>query len=619
MLVAWQGGGKREVAVPEEFSVGGVFLMVPQPLAVGTNVELLFDVPGGEVRVRGAVRHARGGHGMGVQFIHMQADSRARLHRFVQKLQKDQRAGGAEAPQNWFAANAQQLDSGEITNHHELFALMHKIYAARLTGKLQLVLGRVERQLFFDGGQLVFATSSDRSDSLGEMMMREGALTQSQFEEASELVKTGQRFGSAIAEMGVRSIEEVVVWVQRQLTQITSSVLDYPSCRYYFFDSLERNVVPEIGIPVPLGRLLLEAVRRAKDLPLGPLAEDAQLWIDLSPDPLLRFQAVELDVNERSLLAGISGATGAKEVLVRSGLPATEAAGALYALMVLGIVVSVAKTAAVDPERVRQAAPTETPRPVAQEAPPPEAAPESPEKKAFEEEIRKLLELAEKSTYYEVLGVTATSNVAQVKESFHGLARRFHPDKHMGQSELVDLLQDLMGRLTIAYKTLLDEEKRAAYDKQIAAAGAFRLGKEKTETEKTVDECLAEAKQCVRAFNFAGSILWLRKCVEMAPNEAKYQAILARSLAAVPQYRKDAEFHFKRAIELDEWNTSTYFQFGELYESMGLPWRALPLYRKILEIDPAHSKAIERLNELESKPEEPEKQSFVGRLFRRKG
>src|SRR2546423_3669983 len=259
---------------------------------------------------------------MGVQFIHMQSESRSRLHRFVQKLQRDQRTDVVEAPRDWFAGDAQPLDSGEITSHHELFALMHKIYSGRLIGKLQLVQGRVERQLFFDGGQLVFATSSDRHDSMGEMMMREGALTQSQFEEASELVKTGQRFGSAIAEMGVRSIEEVVVWVQRQLTQITSSVLDYSSCRYYFFDSLEKNVVPEIGIPVPLGKLLLEAVRRAKDLPLEHLAEDAQLWIDLSPDPLLRFQAVELNASERSLLSAISHPMGAKELLARSGVPA---------------------------------------------------------------------------------------------------------------------------------------------------------------------------------------------------------------------------------------------------------------------------------------------------------
>jgi tetratricopeptide (TPR) repeat protein len=624
MLVAWQGGGKREVAVPEEFSVGGVFLNLEQPLAVGTNVELLFDVPGGEVRLRGTVRHGRPGHGMGVQFVHMQGESRARLHRFVQKLQQEHRVDGVEAPRTWFAGDAQPLDSGEVANHHELFALMHKIYSRRLIGKLQLVLGRVERQLFFDGGQLVFATSSDWNDSLGEMMLRAGALTQSQFEEASELVKTGQRFGSAIAEMGVRSIEEVVVWVQRQLTQITSSVLDYPSCRYYFFESLEKNVVPEIGIPVPLGKLLLEAVRRATDLPLEQLADDAQLWIDLSPDPLLRFQAVELNANERALLGAISQPKAAKELLAQSGLARDQAARALYALMVLGIVVGVPKSAQAEKQPAAQpaavAAPEissapadETERP-AQQTPTTEIA----DKKEFAGEIRKLLELAEKSTYYDLLGVATTSNIAQIKESFHELARKFHPDKHMGQSELVDLLQDLMARLSIAYRTLIDDKKRALYDKQITAAGAFTLGKEKTETEKTVEECLAEAKQCVRALNYAGSILWLRKCVEMAPNEAKYQAILARSLAAVPQYRQDAIFHFNRAIELDEWNTSTYFQFGELYESMGLPWRAVPLYRKILEIDPAHSKAIEKLNELESKSETREKKSFVSRLFKKK-
>jgi len=83
--------------------------------------------------------------------------------------------------------------------------------------------------------------------------------------------------------------------VQRQLVQITASVLDYPAGRHYFFGSLERNVVPEIGIPVPLGKLLLDAVHKANDLPLDHLAEDANFGVDLSPDPLLLFQAVDLE------------------------------------------------------------------------------------------------------------------------------------------------------------------------------------------------------------------------------------------------------------------------------------------------------------------------------------
>jgi tetratricopeptide (TPR) repeat protein len=642
LLVAWQGAGKRNVSNAEEMGVGGAFLLHDQPLSPGTHVELLFDVTGGEVRARAIVRHGRAGHGMGVQFVHMGSEDRARLHRFIKALAQEHPAGSVPTPSNWFARSVLPLDSGEIKSHHELFALLNKIYAARLTGQLQLVLGRVERQLFFDGGQLVFATSSDRQDSLGEMMLREGAITQSQFEEAAELVNTGQRFGSAIAEMGIRTVDEVNGWIQRQLTQITSSVLDYPACRFYFFNSLDKNVVPEIAIPVPLGKLLLEAVRRAKDLPLDHLAADPDLRVDLSPDPLLRYQAVELNNEERRLLASISHSLCAKDLIAASGTPKEDPARALYALLVLGAVVSVpvaqpdesrtekigeaakaAQSSAQSPAQApplpstpspeRTAAVTSTP----EQANPPQAD-DSDDTKKFEEEIRALLELAGKSTYYELLRVTATSTPEQVKENFHRMARKFHPDRHMGHSEWLDLLQDLMGRLTIAYKTLFDEQKRAAYDKQIAAAGAFVLGQEKTESEATVDECLTRAKQALRARNFAGSILWLRKCVEIAPNVAKHHAMLARSLAAFPQYRQDAVRHFSLAIELDQWNTSTYFQFGELYEAMGLPWRSVPLYRRVLEIDPEHTKAIERLAALENEGDSAKpksERSFLSRLL----
>jgi tetratricopeptide (TPR) repeat protein len=631
LLVGWQGAGKRNVSNAEELGVGGVFLLVAHPLSAGTHVEMLFDVPGGEVRARAIVRHGRAGHGMGVQFVHMGSDDRARLHRFVKQLAEEDSHATVPPPSSWFERGALPLDSGEIKTHHELFALLNKIYSARLTGQLQLVLGRVERHLFFDGGQLVFATSSDRQDSLGEMMLREGALTQSQFEEAAELVKTGQRFGSAVAEMGLFTVEQLVIWVQRQLTQITSSVLDYPSGRFYFFSSLEKNVVPEIGIPVPLGKLLLEAVRRAKDLPLEHLAADADLRIGFSPDPLLRYQAVELDDTERRLLASISHPVSAKDFLATCTVPKESAARALYALLVLGAVISVPTAARPAPEKMEQpsgqashpAAPpaaTGTPEQPAAAAPEPQPPPPAEDSK-FEEEIRALLDLAGKSTYYELLGVTATSPPELVKDNFHRMARKFHPDRHMGHSEWLGLLQDLMGRLTIAYKTIVDEEKRTAYDKQIAAAGAFTLGQEKTETEETVDECLTRAKQALRARNFAGSILWLRKCVEIAPHVAKHHAMLARSLAAIPQYRQDAVRHFSLAIELDEWNTSTYFQFGELYEVMRLPWRAVPLYRRILEIDPQHAKAIERLAALEAGAESVKSRSensFISRLFHRK-
>jgi DnaJ domain len=533
----------------------------------------------------------------------------------VQQFEVEQKKAAVVIPSSWFPCTEQVPDSGEIDSHHALLALLNRIYSGRLTGKLQLVLGRLEKQLFFDGGQVVFATSSDRQDSLGEMMLRAGTLTQSQFEEATLLVQTGQRFGSAITEMGVYGVEEVVTWVQRQLIQITASVLDYPAGRYYFFGSLERNVVPEIGIPVPLGKLLLEAVHKANDLPLDYLAEDGDLRVDLSPDPLLLFQAVDLNKSERHLLGMISQSASAKDIVSWSGLPKVQAARALYVLLLLGLVVDMRSS-----QRLKRESAVPIPPPV------PEAVPsgQSEDRKQFEEEIRRLLEVVEKGTYYDLLGVTANSSTAQINESFHQLARKFHPDRHMGQSEQVGLLQDLMGRVTTAYKTLVDDEKRASYDKQLATTAAFTPGQSKTESQESVEECFTRAKQCLRAQDMEGSILWLRKCVAIAPAVVKYHAILARSLAGVPQYHQEAIQQFEKAIELDDWNTSVYFQFAELYEVMRLPLSAIPLYLKILEIDPEHSKARERLREVESalkvKREDKDEKSvsLFSRLFHRR-
>ena len=516
---------------------------------------------------------------------------------------------------SWFPSAEQLPDSGEIDSHHALLALLNRIYSRRRTGKLQLVFGRLEKQLFFDGGQVVFATSSDRQDSLGEMMLRAGALTQSQFEEASSLVQTGQRFGSAIAEMGVYGVQEIVTWVQRQLIQITASVLDYPAGRYYFFGSLETNVVPEIGIPVPLGKLLLEAVHTAKDLPLDQLAEDADLLVDCSPDPLLLFQAVDLERSERHLLGLISRPLSAKEIVSLSGLPKAKAARALYALLLLGFVVGVPSSASL----TRGSAAPVSPR--VPEAPPSSQAEDGEQS---EEEIRRLLEVVEKGTYYDLFGVTANSSPAQIQQSFNQLARKFHPDRHMGQGERVGLLQDLIGRVTTAYKILIDDEQRAIYDKQLASRSVFNLDKSRTENPESVDECFTRAKQCLRAHDTEGSILCLRKCVAIAPAVAEYHAILARSLAGLTQHHQEAIQEFDRAIELDAQNTSVYFQFAELYETMQLPSNAVGLYRKILEIDPEHSKARERLREVESalgekRAENDEKSvSLLSRLFGRK-
>ena len=236
----------------------------------------------------------------------------------------------------------------------------------------------------------------------------------------------------------------------------------------------------------------------------------------------------------------------------------------------------------------------------------------------FERELRQLVQLTGKGTYYQLLGVTADSPSSLVKKNYYSLARKFHPDSHVGNRELITPLKNLMVVIAEAYRTLANEDKRAAYDKSLASVRGFAMHREKTGTEESLEEWFKRANECLRAKNFVGSIVWLRKCVETAPEQALYHAMLARSLGTLPQYRNEAIEQFQKAIQLDPWRESVYVAFAELFESMQLPGRARAVYSKLLEISPTHAKARERLAALEPQHKEEKPSPLISHLFRKK-
>jgi tetratricopeptide (TPR) repeat protein len=233
----------------------------------------------------------------------------------------------------------------------------------------------------------------------------------------------------------------------------------------------------------------------------------------------------------------------------------------------------------------------------------------------FEREMRQLITLTGKVTYYQLLGVTSESPGSQVKKSYYALARKLHPDHHMGNRELAAPLKDLMVVISEAYKTIGNEEKRAAYDKRLAAMGGFSMHREKTDTAESIEGWHERANECLRAQNFVGSIVWLRKCVEAAPEQALYHALLARSLGTVPQYHNEAIAHFQKAIDLDPWKEPVYVQFAELLETLQLPVRARAVYSKLIEINPTHAKACEWLAALDAEETDEKPSTLISRLF----
>jgi curved DNA-binding protein CbpA len=213
----------------------------------------------------------------------------------------------------------------------------------------------------------------------------------------------------------------------------------------------------------------------------------------------------------------------------------------------------------------------------------------------FERELNELITVTGKGTYYELLGVTPDSSLREIKKSYRLLARKFHPDNHADDAVTVARLKDFMVMIAEAYRTLIREDERAAYDKKLAARASSGKMRPRTDLEESIEEWFGHANDCLRAKNFVGSIVWLRKCQEAAPQQALYRALLARSLGTVPEFRREAIEQFEKAIELDPWRAPVYLQFADLLETMGQAGRARMVYNNLLEFEPSNPKARERL------------------------
>jgi len=152
------------------------------------------------------------------------------------------------------------------------------------------------------------------------------------------------------------------------------------------------------------------------------------------------------------------------------------------------------------PRVSRPKPPAREPRPIAQ------PSGETANQVSFRQQVEQLVALSQKGTFYELLGVNAESPVGEIKKNYYALAKKFHPDHHMDEADLIGPLQALMRVITEAYYKLRDERNRSAYDKALVTKGAFDLAREKTESQETLDTCMKRAKECLRARNFVGSI-----------------------------------------------------------------------------------------------------------------
>ena len=105
------------------------------------------------------------------------------------------------------------------------------------------------------------------------------------------------------------------------------------------------------------------------------------------------------------------------------------------------------------------------------------------------DEFSQIFEPTEKRDYYEVLGVEKDADEAEIKTAYRSLAKKYHPDVNSGDKAAEAKFKEA----NEAYSTLIDPQKREAYDRKTKAATAEKASVNKP-AQRNADEPEAETQ-----------------------------------------------------------------------------------------------------------------------------
>ena len=160
----------------------------------------------------------------------------------------------------------EELPSALLAGRLQGFSLPDLLWALcrnAATGVLRLRRADVERAVYVEEGRIVFASSSDPDDRLGEQFLRRGVITIDQLEAAISRLAMGKRLGTLLVEAGHLDAERLVNGVLEQVEGIVLDLFEWEDGEYRF----ERGPLPTeelIKLNMRTGELLLRGIRQLR-------------------------------------------------------------------------------------------------------------------------------------------------------------------------------------------------------------------------------------------------------------------------------------------------------------------------------------------------------------------
>ncbi len=230
----------------------------------------------------------------------------------------------------------------------DLPALLRQLVRNRQTGLLRFTRGSLAKTAYLSEGRLIFATSTDPDDRLGEMLLRKGLISYAGLEESVRALQAGKRQGTILVESGAIRSRDLIEGVTEQVREIILSLFRAEDGHFEFTpgDLPSREV---IVLRMSTADLAMEGIRRLNRWSriragVGSLS---QRYL-LAADSAATLSTMSLDKDEMALLAVLDGVMSLEAVCAAVRQSDFVACRTVFGLWAVGVLDRVPQDAAED-------------------------------------------------------------------------------------------------------------------------------------------------------------------------------------------------------------------------------------------------------------------------------
>lgn len=194
--------------------------------------------------------------------------------------------------------------------------------------------------VYFKGGRVIHASVLNRPDRLGELLVRNGAISREQLAEAmrAQSHDRGARLGELLVRVGIIDEDVLSRFIRIQIEEAIYHLFTWTQGSFHF----DSEQVPEESelylVDLPAENLLLEGARRVDEWSqIEKKIPSFDVVFSLVKDPQ-EDEDVELTEHQRRIVPLLDGVRSAEDLVHECGLVEFDVGKALYGLVQAGFV-----------------------------------------------------------------------------------------------------------------------------------------------------------------------------------------------------------------------------------------------------------------------------------------